>query len=406
MTLSNSTTAIVIGAGLSGLAAATELLARNIPVTILEASDRVADPWRARHPKLRLNIHRHFARLPGHHDPRHPDTYLPRDAVVDYLSDYAVGLAPNIQFETRVQSVHRLDGGWQVETNKGTYSCDHLIVATGREKVPDMPIWPGFEQFGGKVVHAADFGEPSSYDGKKVLVVGAGNSGSDVLNHLSRANPAQVWISVRNGPSILPARIFGLPIQRMARMFSRTPRWVLDPLMAGIQWLNYGNLRRYGLPRHRKGGGSRLINDGVTPALNDGFVKALKNGRFQVVGLTVGFSSNAVQLADGRKVRPDVVICATGYRAGLEDLFGHFGALDENGYPRCPSGQADSRNPGLWFTGYGVTFEGFFHAAGVSAARLATSITAQNAPQSNAQTIAKATHPKNPKILPLKGTFQ
>ena len=61
MTVPHSTTAIIIGAGLSGLAAASELRARNIPFTILEAADRVADPWRARHQKLRLNIHRHFA---------------------------------------------------------------------------------------------------------------------------------------------------------------------------------------------------------------------------------------------------------------------------------------------------------------------------------------------------------
>ncbi|WP_120631362.1 NAD(P)/FAD-dependent oxidoreductase [Ruegeria sp. EL01] len=404
MTHSHSTTAIIIGAGLSGLAAATELRDRNIPVTILEASDRVADPWRARHPKLRLNIHRHFTRLPGHHEPRHPGTYLPRDAVVDYLSEYAAGLTSNIQFETRVRSVHRLEGGWQVETNKGTYSCAHLIVATGREKEPDMPVWPGIEDFGGKVIHAAYFEEPSSYNGKKVLVVGAGNSGSDVLNHLSRANPAQVWISVRNGPSILPTRIFGYPMHRMARLFSRTPRWALDPLMAGMQWMNFGNLRRHGLPRHRKGGGSRLLADGVTPALDDGFVKALKKGRFEAVGQTVGFSAYTVELADGRKIDPDVVICATGYKTGLEELFGHLGALDQRGYPLCPAGQQDSRNPGLWFTGYGVSFEGFFYAAGVSATRLATSISAQSSKQSGERGTPRAAQIDPLQSLTLKGT--
>ena len=136
MKVPHSTTAIVIGAGLSGLATATELRARNIPVTILESSDRVADPWRARHPKLRLNIHRHFARLPGLHEPCNPDTFLPRDAVVDYLSEYAGQLDADIHFQTRVLSVQREDDIWKIETNNGEYTSEHLIVATGREKAP------------------------------------------------------------------------------------------------------------------------------------------------------------------------------------------------------------------------------------------------------------------------------
>jgi hypothetical protein len=176
--------------------------------------------------------------------------------------------------------------------------------------------------------------------------------------------------------------------------------------MAGMQWLNFGNLRRHGLPRHRKGGGSRLLADGVTPALDDGFVKALKNGRFQAVGQTVGFSPYAAELADGRTVDPDVVICATGYRTGLEDLFGHLGALDNQGYPLCPAGQQDSRNPGLWFTGFGVTFEGFFYAAGVSASRLATSISAQTSPLSHEQRTTHAAQLGAPQSLTLKGTLQ
>lgn len=406
MKSTHSTSAIVIGAGLSGLAAASELRDRDIPVTILEASDRVADPWRARHPKLRLNIHRHFARLPGHHEPRQRDTYLPRDAVVDYLSEYASGLDAPIHFETRVLSVHREGDLWQIETTKGVYSSTHLIVATGRESVPDMPIWPGIEEFSGKVIHAANFSDPSSYDGKKVLVVGAGNSGSDVLNHLSRSNPAQVWISVRHGPSILPTRIFGFPMHRMARLFSRTPAWALDPVMAIMQWLSFGNLRRYGLRQNPKGGGTRLLRNGVTPALDDGFVKALKAGRFQAVGQTVGFSAYDAELADGRRVGPDVVICATGYRTGLEDFLGHLGVLDDDGYPLRPSGQPDSRNPGLWFTGYGVTFEGFFYAAGISARRIATSIAARSYQPSTTHSQQAIPRAANPRTLSVSGAEQ
>ncbi|MGJ5620699.1 flavin-containing monooxygenase [Sulfitobacter sp. MF3-043] len=388
MTPSYSTTAIVIGAGLSGMAAATELRERGIAVTILEASDRVADPWRARHPKLRLNIHRHFTRLPEHRMPDRPDAFLPRDAVVNYLSDYADGLKDHIHFNTRVLSVRRDGAVWWIETNNGIYTSTDLIVATGREKVPEMPVWPGMEEFGGKVIHAADFGDPSDYDGKNVLVVGAGNSGTDVLNHLSRSAPAQVWVSVRHGPSILPSRVFGCSLHRLANLFTLFPKWSLDPIFAAMQWTFFGNLRRYGLRRHKLGGGSRMLKDGVTFALDDGFVAALKSGRFEAVEQTVGFAAYTAELANGRKVRPDVVICATGYHADLEDVFGHLGALDAKGYPLHPLGQQDARNPGLWFTGYGILFQGFFHAAGISARRIAMHIAARENQSPNPRTKA------------------
>ncbi len=400
-----STSAIVIGAGLSGLAAASELCARNIPVTILEASNRVADPWRTRHPKLRLNVHRHFIRLPGNQGIGGTDTFLRRDSVVDYLTEYAGELGTDIHFETNVISVRREGDVWHLGTNKGDYSCEHLIVATGRERLPDMPAWPGMDDFGGKVIHAADFADPSDYDGKNVLVIGAGNSGTDVLNHLSRSNPAQVWVSVRHGPAILPSRIFGFPLHRLANLFAQFPRWSLDPIFAVMQRLFFGDLRRHGLRRHATGGGSRMLKDGVTIALDNGFVAALKAGRFEAVSETVGFSSFAVELACGREVNPDVVICATGYRAGLVDLFGHLGALDSKGYPLCPMGQQDPKNSGLWFTGYGILFLGFFHAAGISANRIATRIAAQMHDHSGVIS-NHLTNVAGPQTRPLEGVRQ
>ncbi len=377
MQTDQSVDAIVIGAGLSGLATAKQLRARGIQVTILEASDRVAAPWRARHPKLRLNIHRRFARLPGRLTIRDNDTFLRRDTVIEYLSEYAGGLDVPIHFETTVLAVHRDGAVWQVDTNKGTFRCANLIVATGRERVKHLPDWPGVNLFGEPIIHTADFADPRNYDGKNVLVIGAGNSGTDVLNHLSRCKPAHVWVSVRHGPAILPTRIFGFPLHKSANLFVHLPKWSLDPIFAFLQRIIFGDLRRYGLHSHKVGGGTRLLKDGVTFALDDGFVAALKAGHIEAVSETVGFTQDAVELASGRKIHPDVVICATGYRAGLSDLFDHLGALDTRGYPLHPSGQADTSNPGLWFTGYEVTFLGFFHAAGVSAMRIATAIAAQ-----------------------------
>lgn len=102
---------VVIGAGLSGLAAARELSRRNIPVTVLDARDRIAGPWRTRYPQLRLNIHRHFASLPGLPMTRNDGTFVHRDTVIEYLERYAASLNVPIHFGSKVKCIEKTELG-------------------------------------------------------------------------------------------------------------------------------------------------------------------------------------------------------------------------------------------------------------------------------------------------------
>lgn len=367
---------IVIGGGLSGFAAAHALARRGIPTLILEARERVAEPWRARHPALRLNIHRHFAGLPGEAAPRSDGPFLKRDTVIAYLERYASKLDVPIHFSTEVTAIAMAPAGWRVDTDEGRYDCAHLVIATGRDRLPHIPDWPGRKTFCGGLVHAANLGDVSRFDGKRVLVAGAGNSGSDALNHLAQHAPAEVLVSVRHGPAIVPTRVFGFPLHRLARIFAALPAAVLDPAFRITQRVFLGDLARYGLKSHPDGGGTRLLRDGVAFAIDDGFVSAIRTERFRVVPCVERLDGERVCLADGSSCKPDVVIAATGYRTGLEPLLGHLGVLDESGQPICPMGEPDLRHPGIWFTGFRPVFTGYFDAARTAADRIAAAIAA------------------------------
>ena len=365
---------LIVGAGLTGLSTAHILRKKGIPVTVLDASDHVAWNWRQRHPALRLNIHRKFAALPGKPAPRSDGPYLRRDTLIRHLEEFAHDLRDCIEAGVTVSGIEQTPNGWRLSAGDRDYETPNVVIATGRDKIPTIPEWKGLERFQGEVIHAANLGDVSRYDGKRVLVVGAGNSGGDVLNHLARHKPRDVRISIRYGPTIAPQRVFGFPLHRAANLFAAMPLWMVDPAFALTQRLFLGNLKKYGLRSHSVGGGTRMATDGTAFAIDDGFVAAIKSGRFKVVGEVVEFWDDRVSFDCFRTFDPDVVICATGYRTDLEPLLGHLGVLDDVGIPKSPMGEPVPGLPGLWFNGFWPEFQGYFYSAAKGAERIAQDI--------------------------------
>jgi cation diffusion facilitator CzcD-associated flavoprotein CzcO len=128
------------------------------------------------------------------------------------------------------------------------------------------------------------------------------------------------------------------------------------------------------MPAPPKGAVTREREDGVTISVDNGFVAALKAGRFRVVPQIRTFSAQAVHLADGRTLQPDAVICATGYRLGLEGLVGDLGVLDGHGRPRYYADQCSADFPGLWFFGLNASIYGNMYIRRGEARRLARAI--------------------------------
>jgi cation diffusion facilitator CzcD-associated flavoprotein CzcO len=367
---------IVIGAGVAGLAAAQSLKQRGIAVRVIEASGRVAEAWRHRHPHLRLNTHRWLSSLPGMKLPRSAGAFPDRDSLIRYLEDYAARFDLPIDFGVRVEKIRRDGGCWVLETSAGSRAAGQVVVATGHNRVPRLPDWPGASEFRGEILHSADFGPRERYRGKRVLVVGAGNSGTDALNHLSRVETAEVWVSVRHGPVIFPTRLLGFPIQLTGPLMERLPLATVDRLLLITERLAFGRLSRWGLRRHPVGAATRMATADTAPAIDNGFIAALKAGRVEVVPEIEAFEPDSVRLIDGRRLKPDTVIAATGYGTGLEKLLGPLGVLDERGVPVVNGPATAPGCPGLRFTGMRPYLGGYLRDAGRAGKAIAAAIEA------------------------------
>jgi cation diffusion facilitator CzcD-associated flavoprotein CzcO len=282
--------------------------------------------------------------------PRSCGAYPSRDDYVAYLERYASRL--RVRFDTTVSRIDRSAAGWMLSLpGHASVTACQVVVATGPDAMAVLPSWSGISSFSGNLYHAGEFRNVSDVAGKDVLVVGAGNSGVDLLNHLVRSSANRLWLSARSGTNIAPRTFGGVPTHLSAVASKRLPTRTQDNLLRAMQTLAFGDLTRYGLHRAKVGAFSRAISDGVTVAVDDGFVAALKRGRVTMKPAIVRFDGPQVSFEDGTACAPAVVICATGYRPDLAHLVGHLVDLDAVGMPPFVGGTASPQLPGLWFFG-------------------------------------------------------
>jgi cation diffusion facilitator CzcD-associated flavoprotein CzcO len=214
--------------------------------------------------------------------------------------------------------------------------------------------------------HSVEYRNGQPYAGQRVLVIGAGNSGTEIATDLVEHGAAFVAISIRTPPPIVPRDPFGMPVQRSGVVLSRLPPWVGDRVARVIPRLVFGDLTLYGLPaptwlpysaRH-------------VPVIDVGFVAAVRRGEIHIRPNVERFTATGVVYSDGRAEDFDATIAATGFRTGLEQLLDAPRALDARGFPAFPSGQP-TNYPGLYFMGYTEHLRGHLYEANRDSRRLA-----------------------------------
>jgi indole-3-pyruvate monooxygenase len=198
---------IVVGAGPAGLSVAACLRARGVPCVVLDRADCIASLWQRRtYDRLRLHLPRHFCELPGLPFPDNYPEYPTKRQFVDYLNAYAEQAGVQPRFNQAVTSA-RYDaaaGFWRVRADDvvlaedaaavaaGATTTEYigrwLVVATGENAERIVPEFEGAEDFAGPVSHVSEYKSGEAYRGKRVLVVGCGNSGMEVCLDLCDHN--------------------------------------------------------------------------------------------------------------------------------------------------------------------------------------------------------------------------
>lgn len=302
---------IVIGAGQSGLATAA-LAPRHgfARILVLEAADQVGGSWPRYYDSLTLFSPARCSSLPGMRFPGDGDRYPTRDEVVDYLRAYARRLDADIRTSTTVTSVLPRDGAWVVRADDGgEFTAGAVVAATGSFRSPYTPDAPGHEQFAGHSLHAADYRSPEPFTGRRVVVVGGGNSAVQIAAELGAV--AETTLASRRPIGWVKQR----PLGRDVHWWFKRTGFDIAPL-------------------------SRLLGKVPVSVLDDGrYRTALDAHGVERREMFTRLTQDGVVWADGTKEAVDVIVWATGYRLAYPYLDGS-GALDADGRPRHHGGLA------------------------------------------------------------------
>jgi putative flavoprotein involved in K+ transport len=320
MSISNDAV-IIIGGGQSGLAAARAVRDNGLRPVVLEAGSRPSGSWPGYYDSLTLFSPARYSSMPDFPFPGDPDRYPTRNEVADYLERYAEHIGVEIRLNTRVTAVEADDDGFIVHTADGKSArAAGLVAASGSFGSPNLPTLPGQDDFTGELLHVADYREPSKYAGKRVVVVGGGNSAVQVAYELSEV--ASVSLATLEPVSFLPQRSRGHDLHHWLETsgFDHLPGAWLGHILRAPLVLDTGN-----------------------------YSDALQSGRFDRQPMFTALVDDGVVWQDGEREKVDTILLATGYRPNL-DYLRPLGALDADGRPLHVAG-ISSTHPGLVYVG-------------------------------------------------------
>lgn len=351
----------VIGAGVSGICAVKALSEAGVAFDCFERGSDIGGLWRyggdsghsAAYRGLHINTSRKMMQFSDAPMPETWPQYPHHSQVWRYFSDYCdrFGLRQAITFGTEVESVVPLDDGRdgyrvtvrEVATDvRQTREYTAVVVCNGHHWLPRVPSLPG--HFDGECLHAVDYDVPEAFEGRRVVVVGIGNSGVDIAAETSHVTEHTV-LSTRRGAWVLPRFMFGRPTDHFdTPAGARAPLWLRRRVYHLLLRLTVGDQEAYGIPRPEH----PLLAE--HPTMSSALLERAAHGEVTVKPDIAELAGDRVHFVDGSEERADVLILATGYRIAFPFLDPQVLAAPDNDvalYRRV----VDPDHPGLYFIG-------------------------------------------------------
>jgi hypothetical protein len=353
----------IVGAGSSGLTACQVLAGRGVAFDCFEKGSMIGGNWRfendngtsSAYRSLHINSARKLMSYRAFPMPEDYPDYPSHWQVAKYFDDYAerFGLKERITFNTEVVSAEPVDGEWEVtvEDAGGAPRSERyraVLVANGHHWKPRWPEppFPGADAYEGEQMHVHHYREPDVLEGKRVLVLGIGNSAVDVAVESSRI-AEKTFLAMRRGAYVLPKFLGGKPIDESATpAMSRLPIPMQRFFFNRLLKMSIGEMTDYGLPRpdHKLLEAHPTVSSELLPRLGHGDITAKPNIDRFTGGRTVRF-------ADGSEEEIDLVVYCTGYKIEFPFLDEKVFAARDNRMPLYKRA-VSAEHPGLYFIGF------------------------------------------------------
>lgn len=309
-----SSAVAIVGAGPAGLSVARMFRKYGVDYDQFERHSGVGGIWDIDNPGSPMYESAHFISsrdMSGFYDYPMPKTfadYPTRKQILQYTQSFAdeFGLVDGIEFDNGVTRVDEDGDGWLVTTEDGTARrYKGVVCASGTNWCPRIPQHPG--EFDGETRHAVTYRSGREFQGKRVLVVGLGNSAADIACDAAQHADA-AFLSTRRGYHIIPKHLFGVPVDQLDDGPVAIPRWIERPVMTALLRLIVGDVTRWGLPKPDH----RLFES--HPLLNSQLLHHLQHGDITVEPEIERFDGRDVVFTDGSREQIDLVLYATGYQ--------------------------------------------------------------------------------------------
>ena len=329
----------VIGGGQAGLAVGYYLRRSQLSYVILDDQPGPGGSWVRTWPSLRLFSPAQWSSLPGYLMPRTADEYPSREDVLAYLAEYERRYELPVERPVKIDAVERDDDHLIVRAGDRRWRARAVVSATGIWANPIVPALPGQNDFQGRLIHSAFYTGTDDFVGKSVIVVGAGNSGAQIVAELSLV--ASVMWATLAPPVFLPDTVDG--------------RYLFEQATARYKAIQEG----------RTPDPPRSLGDIVAvQSVRDARARSALESR----PMFERFTATGVVWPDGTETRVDAVIWATGFRPALQHL-APLRVVDADGRVET-DGTRSVKEPRLWLVGYG-NWTGFASATLIGVGRSA-----------------------------------